>query len=262
MAELVWDATGQRFFETGTDRGVLYVGNDPGVAWNGIRSVAETPKGGETQAYYINGVKYLSRSAPEEFRARLTAYYSPPEFDECDGTTALITGFEAMHQPKKRFGLSYRTKLGNDVSIDKGYKIHLVYNAIAAPSTRLYESISATPSAGDLSWEISADPIFHTGIAPTSHFVVNTEKASPAAVNALETILYGTPLVDPRLPLPDEIVTLFANLSEFALIDNGDGTYTVFGTDEVVSMLDATTFQIVSDKAQFIDADSYTLTSD
>lgn len=222
MSKLVWDKTGERYYETGVKQGVLYVQGvggtyDKGVAWNGLTAVTESPSGAEATALYADDIKYLNLMSTEEFGATIEAYTYPDEFAECDGSAALTTGVYIGQQARKTFGLCYRTTVGNDVdSNDYGYKLHLIYGAVAAPSEKAYATINDSPEAITFSWEVTTTPVNVTGHKPTASITIDSTKADPAKLAALEDILYGkNPTteggadgVDPRLPLPDEIATL------------------------------------------------------
>lgn len=211
MARLSWDSVGKRFYEAGVDRGVLYVDTLPGVAWTGLISVSESPVGGEPKPYYIDGIKYLNISSVEEFAATISAFGSPPEFAQCDGIAAIQNGLFVTQQPRKQFGLSYRTKIGNDVDGPKyGYKIHLVYNALASPSSRDNRSIGQSAEASTFSWSITTLPPEITGYRPTAHLVIDSRYTSSVVLAFVEDILYGTEGVAPRLPDPDELITIFS----------------------------------------------------
>lgn len=217
MAMLVWDKTGEHFYETGIDRGVLYVqksGAYPtGVAWNGLISVSESPSGAEANAVYADNIKYLSLMSAEEFGATIEAYTYPDEFMECDGSATLVEGVTVGQQSRKTFGMCYRTKLGNDVDLDEhGYKIHIIYGATASPSEKGYQTISDSPEAITFSWEVSTVPVNVTGMKPTASLVIDSTKVDSTKLQALEKILYGGDDGDgPRLPLPDEIKTLMTS---------------------------------------------------
>lgn len=211
MARLTWSATGERFFETGVDRGVLYVGSDPGVAWTGLISVSESPIGGEAKPFYMDGIKYLNLSSAEEFAATINAFASPPEFGPCDGTVSIQNGLYITQQPRKSFGLSYRTKLGNDIDgPDHAYKIHLVYNALAAPSDRSNNTLTDSPDPTALSWGITTLPPAITGYRPTAHFVIDSRLTLEATLASLEDILYGNEIAAARLPTVAELIALFS----------------------------------------------------
>lgn len=213
---LVWDAAGKRLYETGVSKGVLYVQNDSGaytkgVAWNGLTGVTESPSGAEATAMYADDMKYLNMYSAEEFGATIEAYTYPDEFAECDGSAELVKGVIIGQQKRKAFGLCYRTVLGNDVTgEDYGYKLHIIYGAMASPSEKAYATVNDSPEAITFSWEITTTPVNVANLKPTASLTIDSTKADPSKLSALETILYGSENTDPRLPLPDEIKTLMA----------------------------------------------------
>ena len=213
MTALVWDQVGSRDYETGVDHGVLYPmdanGAYPlGVAWNGLASVTESPSGAEPSPVYADNIKYLNLISAEEFNATIEAYTYPDEFAECDGSKEAVDGVLIGQQPRKAFGLCYRSLIGNDVDgQEHGYKLHLIYGAMAAPSEKGYQSINDTPEAITFSWEISTTPVAVTGHKPTASIVIDSTKADPTALAALEAILFGTEAVEPSLPLPDVVIS-------------------------------------------------------
>lgn len=215
MAKIVWDNVGARFYETGIKNGVLYVqainGTYPlGIAWNGLTAVTESPSGAEASPLYADDIKYLNLVSAEEFGATIEAYTYPDEFAQCDGSAALQTGVMIGQQNRKAFGMAYKTTLGNDVSgNDYGYKLHLIYGALAKPSEKAYQTINDSPEAITFSWELSTTPVLVTGKKPTASLVIDSTKVDSSTLAALEDILYGTAGADPRLPLPDEVATLF-----------------------------------------------------
>lgn len=225
MAKLVWDKTGDRLYETGVKNGVLYPqgtgGTYPkGVAWNGLSTVTESPSGAEASAVYADDMKYLNLYSTEEFAATIEAYTYPDEFSECDGSATIATGVTIGQQTRKAFGLCYRTTLGNDVAANNyGYKLHLIYGAMAAPSEKAYATINDSPEAITFSWELSTTPVSVKGFQPTASLVVDSTKVKPEKLAKLEEILYGkdptsestSDGVDPRLPLPDEVVTIIGS---------------------------------------------------
>ena len=221
MAKLVWDQTGERFYETGVKNGVLYVqeaGAYPkGVAWNGLTAVTESPSGAEATPLYADDIKYLNLMSAEEFGATIEAYTYPPEFEVCDGSASIAKGVSIGQQARKTFGLCYRTTIGNDVEgNDHGYKLHLIYGALAAPSEKAYATINDSPEAITFSWEVSTTPVNVAGFKPTASITIDSTKCTPEKLAALEKILYGSddqPTTEPRLPLPDEIKTLMAEAS-------------------------------------------------
>ena len=224
MSRLTWDKTGERYYETGVKQGVLYpIQADgrysKGVAWNGLISVTESPSGAEATPLYADDIKYLNLISNEEFGATIEAYTYPDEFYECDGSSALADGVMIGQQKRKTFGLCYRTTIGNDVDgNDYGYKLHLIYGCLAAPSEKGYNSINDSPEAITFSWEVSTTPVSVKGFKPTSQITIDSTKIAEgkkAKLTELEDILYGKDgdggsATDPRLPLPDEVATLFA----------------------------------------------------
>lgn len=221
MAKLEWDKTGTHYFENGVDHGVLYPQTDgeasggvtygDGVAWNGLTSVTQSPEGAEPSAVYADNIKYLSLLSVEEFNATIEAYTYPDEFAACDGSASLGAGVTIDQQARKTFCLSYRTKIGNDVNNDLGYKIHIIYGCLAAPSERAYETVNDSPEAMTLSWEISTTPVVVTGFKPTSHLVIDSTKVKPAALKAIEDALYGTETEKAKILMPDEVAALIKN---------------------------------------------------
>ena len=223
MAKIVWDKSSERLYETGVKNGVLYVQGTggtytKGVAWNGLASVTESPSGAEPTPLYADDIKYLNLLSTEEFGATIEAYTYPDEFAECDGSKSLAAGVYIGQQARKAFGMCYKTTLGNDTEgNDHGYKLHIIYGALAAPSEKAYETINDSPEAITFSWEISTTPVNVKGSKPTATIVIDSTKANPEKLAALEVILFGADApngegtgTDPRLPLPDEIATLMA----------------------------------------------------
>ena len=216
MPKLTWDNTGERIFETGVKQGVLYpIQSDgrysKGVAWNGLTAVTESPSGAEATPLYADDIKYLNLLSNEEFGATIEAYTYPDEFAECDGSAELATGVMIGQQKRKVFGLCYRTAIGNDVDgNDHGYKLHLIYGCLAAPSEKAYSTINDNPEAITFSWEVTTTPVNVEGFKPTSQITIDSTKADPTKLAALEAILYGSAEIEARLPLPDEVATTMA----------------------------------------------------
>lgn len=213
MSKLVWDQTGERLYETGVRNGVLYIPTagvySKGVAWNGLTAVTESPSGAEATPLYADDIKYLNLMSTEEFGATIEAYTYPDEFAECDGSAALVDGVYIGQQARKTFGLCYRTTLGNDVDgNDYGYKLHIIYGCLAAPSEKGYATINDSPEAITFSWEVTTTPVNVTGAKPTASITIDSTKADATKLAALEAILYGSESEEARLPLPDEIKTL------------------------------------------------------
>lgn len=216
MAKLVWNEAGKRLYETGVDRGVLYVsdgngGYKKGVVWNGLVSVNESPSGAEATPLYAGNVKYVELMSNEEFGASIEAYTYPEEFEQCDGSAELADGITIGQQPRKSFGLCYRTKIGNDTAGDEhGYKIHLIYGAKAAPTEKSYTTINDSPEAITFSWEITTTPIEVAGHKPTATLTIDSTKVSPTTLAAIENKLYGDTTGEATLPTPAEILALIA----------------------------------------------------
>ena len=208
--KITWDKSGERYYETGVKRGVLYVmdkgayGN--GVAWNGLTAVTESPSGAEASPMYADDIKYLNLYSAEEFAATVEAYTYPDEFAECDGSAEIAPGVTIGQQKRKTFGMCYTTVLGNDTDgNDYGYKIHIIYGANAAPSEKAYATINDSPEAITVSWELSTTPVEVAGHKPTASLTIDSTKTTPEKMKAIEDILYGTESQEPRLPLPSEI---------------------------------------------------------
>lgn len=244
MTRVTWSNSGDRRYELGVDRGVLYV-DDLGAAWNGLVSVEENPIGGATKSYYQDGVAFVNVSAREEYAATLNAFYSPALFDKCDGSGELAPGVVLTQQRRKSFSFTYRTKIGNDLDENLGHKIHLVYNAMAAPSPRNNATRGDNPEAMTLSWEIRTRPVLFSGMAPSSHIVIDTTLVSATTLTAFEDILYGTEMENPRLPTPAEVADIFEVV--FQVVDNGNGTFTISGTDAQVTKLNSILYSITAD---------------
>lgn len=219
MARLEWDKTGERIYETGTDRGVLYVASNgtypTGVAWNGLTGVDENPSGAEANAQYADNIKYLELRSAEDFGATVTAYTYPDEFEQCDGSAEPTEGMYIGQQARKMFGMSYRTKIGNDVDGDEhGYYIHLIYGATASPSQRSYKTVNDSPEPIEFSWEVTTTPVNITGYKPVAHIRINSTKADPEKLAVLESVLYGANAEGnaegrtASLPLPDAVKTI------------------------------------------------------
>ena len=237
MSALVWDDTGNKLYETGTDRGVLYPYDTvnkqygEGVAWDGLRSFNESPSGAEETALYANNAKYGSLRSAEQFDYTIGAYTSPVEFDECDGTKEIATGAYATQQNRKMFGFAVRTLVGNDTDgTDYGYKIHLCYGSTAAPTSHDHSTVNDSPEAEELSWECKTTPVPVPDGKPSAHLIIRSWRISAAALEAVEAYLYGDATHNPRLPLPADVVRIIGEADGTIVTDTftGDGTTTEF----------------------------------
>lgn len=210
MAKIVWDNIGEKLYETGVKNGVLYLQEagvyNKGVAWNGLTAVTESPSGAEPTNLYADDIKYISLYSAEEFGATVEAYTYPEEFAACDGSATLAEGVYIGQQARKSFGLAYKTTLGNDTDgTGYGYKLHLLYGCMASPSEKSYATINDSPEAITFSWELTTTPVNVTGHKPTACVTIDSTKADPEKLAALEAILFGSDEEEARLPLPDEI---------------------------------------------------------
>lgn len=214
MSKLKWDQIGERLYETGVDKVVLFPMESTGqygtgVAWNGISAVNESPSGAEPTALYANNGKYLNLISNEDFAATIEAFTYPDEFEECDGSKEIAPGVVIGQQKRKVFGLAYRTLLGNDVDgNDHGYKLHLVYGCLAAPSENNHSTVNDSPEAGTMSWSVSTTPVEVADAKPTATVTIDSTKADKTKLKKLEDMLYGTEQAESKLPLPAEVITL------------------------------------------------------
>lgn len=250
MAKLEWDKSGERIYETGVSNGVLYLLDNAGaysqgVVWNGLTNVSESPEGAEATALYADNIKYLNLMSTEEFKATVEAYTYPDEFGACNGELELADGVSIGQQKRKTFGMSYKTKVGNDVDSDLGYKIHLIYGALAAPSEKAYATINDSPEAITFSWELSTTPVGVTGAKPTASLVIDSTKTTAEKMAAIEAILYGSENTEARLPLPDEVLSIMngKKVSSIAVTTAPTKTsYTVGETFDATGMVVTATY--------------------
>jgi hypothetical protein len=261
-----WDAVGERYYEAGIDRGVLYTQGNPGVPWSGLISVSEKPSGGGAVSYYLDGQKYLNMAADEEYSATITAFTYPEEFEICDGTrmaNSEAAGLFVLHQRRQSFSMAYRTMIGNNNDPSAAYKIHIIYNALADPSDRGFSTMTDSPSTSNFSWTITTTPPVLPGFRPSAHLVIDTRTAHPGAVSDVEDILYGTDSTSSRIPDLAELVTVFETNALFIVTDNGDGTWTATAPDDldVITFSDSDTFTISFASAVPISGTEYTLSS-
>ena len=247
MSKLKWDQLGERRFETGVNRGVLYLQNegeyDEGYAWNGLTAVTESPSGAESSKQYADNIVYLNLQSAEEFGGTIEAFTYPDAFEQCDGAVSPVPGVSIGQQGRRSFGLSYVTRVGNDVKgVDFGYKIHLVYQCLAAPSERAYNTINDSPEATGLSWELTTTPI-EVGVIegveykPTAILKIDSTMVDADTLAELEDILYGTDATDPRLPLPAEVIAMFGG----SALTNAIPVRPAFDTDTKVITIPTTT---------------------
>lgn len=262
MAELVWDQVGDRLYEIGISKGVLYKDDGYGVAWNGLTAIEEDVSTA-TEPVYFDGVKFNDIVTIGDFSAVLRAFTYPDEFLKYEGTLKDQTGFYVMNQPQSRFGLSYQTKIGDDINgIEAGYKIHVLYNLTATPTSRNYETLGEDVEPLEFEWSLTSIPEEIENFRPTAHVIFNSRELDPNLLNDIEDLLYGDELNDPKLPSLKGLATFIRKWDRLIITDNGDGTWTAESNIEgIITMLDATTFQIDSDTATFIDAISYTISS-
>lgn len=220
MAALVWDKTGERFYETGVDRGVLYVQGangqyEDGVAWNGLTAVTEKPDGAEPNDLYADNIKYASLRSAETYGATIEAFMYPEEFAQCDGSASVSNGVYIGQQTRKPFGFCYRTMKGNDTATDTddGYVLHIIYNATASPTEKNHETVNDSPDAMSMSWDLDTTPVAfetHSNLKPTATITIDSTKCDATALKTLEDTLYGSASASPSLPTPDQIVTMFS----------------------------------------------------
>lgn len=261
MGSLLWDQLGDRLYETGISKCVLYKEDGYGVAWNGIISVDED-NDGEVDSVYFDGFKINDVVTLGDYSGIIRAYTYPDEFLFYEGILEDQTGFYVTHQPQSKFGLSYRTEIGNDVRENLGYKIHLLYNLTALPSSRTHRTLGLTVEPDEFEWSITSIPEDIENFRPTAHVIIDSLKMDPGLLMDIEEILYGTEETDARLPSLKGLATFIRKWDRLIITDNGDGTWTATSNVEgIIVMTDATTFEITSDTAEFIDADSYTIES-
>lgn len=254
MARLNWDANGERFYGVGVDRGVLYPSVGPGVAWNGLISVKENTSS-SIFVTHVDGAPIKTPGLTDSFAATLTAFTYPEEFEPYDGFDGVFTG-----QTRDSFGLCYREIVMEGENVT-GYRIHLVYNASASPTPKSYTTQGEDIDIADFSWDLTTVPIDIPRAGRSAHLVIDSANAYSWTIDALEAVIYGSEDDEPRLPSPEEVLEIFDLNSILKITDHGDGTWTAEGPDEVVSMLDATTFQIDWPSVVYIDTDTYVVQS-
>jgi len=259
MTRLEWGTPGSREFETGIDHGVLYLAGQPGVPWIGLTSVELAPDGGGTKSYYLDGEKILLASAREEFAATINAFTYPPQFAECDGSRSIRNGLSLRQQRRKQFGFSWRTMVGTDLNPDAGYKIHLVYNALAEPSGRSHETATDNVDPTSFSWTVKAKPPVVPGYQRTSHFEIDSRTTDPSVLQLVEEALYGTEEEIPYLPTFEQLLAMYDAFFVFVVTDNGDGTATISGPDDAITQLDDVLLQFNWPTVVEVDPNTYTI---
>lgn len=260
MATLVWDQVGERVFETGISKAVLYT-SDGAFPWNGLTAIEETAND-EIEPVYFDGVKVNDMVTLGDYSAQLKAFTYPDRFHACQGIIEDISGFYVADQYRERFGLSYQTRVGDDTNPEAGYKLHLAYNLIAIPSDRGFETISDTVDPLEFEWAISGIPMPMDGYRPTAHLIFDSRQIDKNMMSDLEEILYGSDVEEARLPTPRRIATFLAGWNRLIIIDHGDGTWTAEdNTGSYITMTGVDEFEITTDSADFVDADEYTISS-
>jgi hypothetical protein len=259
MTALVWNRAGEKVYQTGISKGVLYMRDGRVVVWNGLTTMDD---GVDTDltSYYLDGVKYLENLAPGDFSGKLKAWTYPDELDEVMGIIEVTPGLQYYEQPPQSFSLSYQTKVGNDLDADVGYKIHLLYNLLAQPDEASFETLSDEVTPVEFGWSLTGTPPLLSGYRPTVHVVVDSTKAPPEVTALIEDILYGTDESDPRFPDISELRSLFETIGVLTIIDNGDGTWTAVDvSNEYISMDSPTQFTITGADVAYLDASTYTI---
>lgn len=263
MAVLQWDKVGERFYQTGVNKAVLYLHDGTVAVWNGLTSVEDTDNSTLT-SYWLDGVKYLDSLAPGDFAGKLKAYTYPDEFDRVNGVGEVAEGLRYYDQPSKSFNLSFQTKLANDLEgTEYGYKIHLLYNLIANPETYAFPSLTGGTNAPiEFAWILSGTPPKISGYRPTAHITIDSNETRPDILQSIEDIIYGTDLTNPRFPSIDEIRNIFQAVGALIIVDNGDGTWQAIDySGTYITMTDATTFRIDHADAVFLDPYTYNISS-
>lgn len=261
MTAIIWDQAGERTFEYGVDRGVLYDPDGIGVPWNGLTSVEEA-NNNTVEAVYFDGIKINDLVTVGEFSGVIRAFTYPDEFLECEGTFEDQDGIFITDQPPKRFHLSYRTKVGNDLDQDAGYKIHLLYNLTANQATKQYQTLGLDLTPNEFEWAVTSIPEEISSFRPTAHIIIDSRKIDEFLLADIEEILYGNEENDPTLPPLTSLITFIRKWDRLIIVDNGDGTWSAISqTDGYIEMTGPDTFEVTSDTAIFLDADTYEISS-
>lgn len=262
MPLLEWDKTGERQYEGGISHAVLYPPGQPGVAWNGLTSVNHSDDGGAMETFYLDGVPYHHHVQNSDFRATISAYTYPEEFEAFQGIGEIADGWYADDQPAGRFGLSYRTRVGNDINgFQNAYKLHLLYDLTAKPTDMSYNTLSDSDVPSTMSWDVKGIPQAVSGIRPTPHFILDSRVVPKYDMEAIEDILHGSPSRVSSLPPITDLRTYIATKPKITITDNGDGSWTAEGPRELVYMLDDASFQIDEVNATYSDPDTFTVST-
>jgi hypothetical protein len=261
VTAIAWDQIGQRYYEAGVDRGVLYMPDGSGVGWNGIISVNEKFEGMEGTPIYFDGTKFGAVHALGEYASTLRAYTYPDEFIQFEGIREVENGLYVTNQPTERFGLTYRSKVGNDVDgLDLGYKIHVLYNLSAVPSQKNYATLTSDTAVIEFEWNVTSVPEVTPGFRATAHLIFDSRETPDDLLQSIEEILYGNEVNDPSLPPLSDFVGFIDNWVLIRIIDNLDGTWTAEGPNNLITMLDPTLFQIAQANVKYVDAVTYLIT--
>lgn len=260
MTSLLWDQIETRFYESGVDRGVLYLSDGKGIPWNGLISVIEKPSNGVGIPLYFDGIKYSDILPIPDYTMSLKAYTYPDEFLEFEGVVGGGNGLFVTNQTLKRFSLSYRTMIKDSESNDLGYKLHILYNLLAIPSEKTYQTMSTDANPIEFEWNITAIPDKISGFTPSSHLILDSRRMSPLLLSDVEATLYGTSANDAQLPDIATLTTFIDSWVIIRIIDNYDGTWTATGPDSLISIIASDTFQIIQADAEYSDSDTYEIT--
>ena len=262
MTALTWDNIGERIYQTGVDRGVLYLRDGSAVAWNGITAVEEGSTV-EIKSFYLEGVKYLETQIPGDFSGKLRAITYPSEFDRVQGIVEVEEGLSLYEQPAQHFNLSYRTRIGNDiVGTDLGYKIHFLYNVLAKAETSVFDSLSDQVQPTEFVWSLTGTPERVPRARPSCHATVDSRTTDPAILELIENQIYGTDSTVPSMPSLADLAEYFGYLGALIIIDNGNGTWTAIDeSNSFITMVNPTTFNIDDADSVYLDADTYTISS-
>lgn len=257
MTKITWDSTGSRFYETGISKAIFFTNDGIAISWNGLTSVTDTNKSTETISF-IDGYRYLNKISLDSYTGTINAFTYPEEFSEYIGDTS----YGEVYNSPKYFNLCYQTKIGNDISgIDLGYKIHIIYNAIATQATNEYNSYGSTITPTEFSWNIDTIPVEIPDLKPSSHIIIDSTKTNSETLSIIEEMLYGTDLVDPVLPSINDLLTIFNENAYFRIIDNGDGTFTAIGNSESVKLIGADEYELSSDTIFMLSNDTFQASS-